>query len=210
MPSKYVIVLENSIAMNINNSWELLRTGLRKFINQDLLDPQTQVGLVLFNEAASIKNTVQKVGDKHSNVRKSLDSNIPFNKRLSHKYDSCVRCGVVKAIEALQTSGSTIGANIILISQGHINVLSREDDREVLHLAERHKLRIFTLPFIEKKNNISILFESLSFKTKANSFFINPIKMSEMDVYMGIIDALREIQARSESNIPALVSLNVR
>ena len=59
---KYVIVLENSVAMNLNNTWELLRTALRKFIKEDLKDPETQVGLVLFNEAATIEKTVAPIG----------------------------------------------------------------------------------------------------------------------------------------------------
>ncbi len=201
---KYVIVLENSYAMNVNNSWPLIRTALRKFINEDLQDNQTQLGLVLFNEAALIKNTVVSIGDEKSEIRTSLSYNLPTKFHLSHKKVSCVRCGIVKAIEALQTSGSTVGANIILISQGHLNVLSREDDNELTKLAQRHQLKLFTMPFVESKNNLSILFESLSYNTGANSFLIQPDK-PPLDAYMDILDALREIQGRSETNAPALV-----
>ena len=37
-PAKYIIVLENSLAMNYNESWKLIRTALRKFIKEDLED----------------------------------------------------------------------------------------------------------------------------------------------------------------------------
>ena len=204
-PSKYVIVLENSRAMDFNNSWELIRTALRKFIKEDLEDPETQLGLVMFNEQAYIENTVAKIGDKHSKYRTDISLNIRHKFSLSHKIESCVRCGVTKAIEALHTTGSTIGANIILISQGHNHVLSREDNRAVVHLAKKHQLRIYSLPFVHNTSNISILFESMSYKTGGNSFFIQPTK-SNLDVYMDILDSLREIHRRSESNGPSLVS----
>lgn len=201
---KYVIVLENSQAMNVNNSWSLIKKALRKFIKEDLLDVETQVGLVLFNEAASIKHTVAKIGPKHSNMREKLDFMLPEYDFLSPQLESCVRCGIVKAIEALQTSGSTIGANLIIISQGHINVLSREDDKELNNLAAKHQLRLFSLPFVHQSHNFSILFESLSYATNANSFIMNPEKF-ELDLYINLVDALREVQRRSESNGPSLV-----
>ena len=123
---------------------------------------------------------------------------------MSPKTQSCVRCGVIKAIEALQTSGSTIGANVILLSQGHLSVISRDDEKYLLGLSEKHKLRLFNLPFIADKNNVSILFESLSFDTNGNSFLIET-NLENLHIYMQIQNALREIQRRSEPQAPVLV-----
>ena len=51
---------------------------------------------------------------------------------------------------------------------------------------------------------MSILFESLSYETGGTSFFIQS-KKDELSIYMSLLDALREIRARSESNGPVLV-----
>ena len=202
--SKYVIVLENSVAMNLNNTWELLRTALRKFIKEDLKDPNTQVGLVLFNEAATIEKTVSPIGQKNSRQREEIDVKIKSRFELSPKLQSCVRCGVIKAIEALQTSGSTVGANVILISQGQLSVISRDDEKYLLKLSQKHKLRLFNLPLVSAKNNVSILFESLSHETNANSFLIET-QLKPLDIYMQITNGLREIQRRSEPHAPVLL-----
>ena len=110
IPAKYVIVLENSQAMNVNNStWDLIKTALKKLIHNDLDDPDIQMGLVLFNENANIARTVTKIGAKNENSRTSISVHIRHKYDLSHKVESRVRAGVIKAIEALQTSGNTIG-----------------------------------------------------------------------------------------------------
>ena len=203
--AKYVIVLENSVAMNANNTWELLRTALRKFIKEDLKDPETQVGLVLFNEAATIEKTVSPIGPQNSHERQEIAVKIKHRFELSHKVQSCVRCGVIKAIEALQTSGSTVGANLILLSQGHLSVISRDDEKVLLDLSAKHKLRLFNMPLVDSVNNVSILFESLSYQTGGNSFLIEASQNEALDVYMQFMDSLREIQRRSEAKAPALI-----
>ena len=102
-PTKYIIVLENSLAMNFNNSWELLRTALRKFVKKDLEDPETQVGLVLFNEDASVQNIMVKIGEKeNSKSRSDLSVKIPHGFYLSPRTNSCIRCGIIEAIQALE------------------------------------------------------------------------------------------------------------
>ena len=89
--------------MNFNNSWELLRTALRKFIKKDLEDPETQVGLVLFNEDASVQNIMVKIGEKeNSKSRSDLSVKIPHGFYLSHRTNSCIRCGIIEAIQALE------------------------------------------------------------------------------------------------------------
>ena len=60
------------------------------------------------------------------------------------------------------------------------------------------------MPLIHERNNVSILFESLSYETGGTSFFIQS-KKDELSIYMSLLDALREIRARSESNGPVLV-----
>ena len=61
------------------------------------------------------------------------------------------------------------------------------------------------MPLVHKMNNMSLHFETLSHSTGGNTFIIQPNKPNRLDVYMDILDALREIRRRSESNGPSLV-----
>ena len=61
-PPRYVLILENSQAMNRDNIWDLLRTATKKFIVHDL-PSEAQLGLVLFNDGAHIAHTVGELTD---------------------------------------------------------------------------------------------------------------------------------------------------
>ena len=104
-----------------------------------------------------------------------------------------------------QTSGSNVRANVILISQGQIGSLSNADAEKVQEMAKKHRFRLYNMPLVHQMNNMSLHFETLSHETGGNTFIIQPTKPN-LDVYMDILDALREIRRRSESNGPTLVS----
>ena len=106
---------------------------------------------------------------------------------------------------SFQTSGSNVRANVILISQGQIGSLSNEDAMKVQEMSKKHQFRLYNMPLVHKMNNMSLHFETLSHSTGGNTFIIQPNKPNRLDVYMDILDALREIRRRSESNGPSLV-----
>ena len=108
-------------------------------------------------------------------------------------------------ILSFQTSGSNVRANVILISQGQIGSLSNEDALKVQEMSKKHQFRLYNMPLVHKMNNMSLHFETLSHSTGGNTFIIQPNKPNRLDVYMDILDALREIRRRSESNGPSLV-----
>ena len=58
--------------------------------------------LVLFNEDASVQNIMVKIGDKDSKSRSDLSVNIPHKFYLSPRTNSCIRCGIIEAIKALE------------------------------------------------------------------------------------------------------------
>ena len=109
------------------------------------------------------------------------------------------------SILSFQTSGSNVRANVILISQGQIGSLSNEDALKVQEMSKKHQFRLYNMPLVHKMNNMSLHFETLSHSSGGNTFIIQPNKPNRLDVYMDILDALREIRRRSESNGPSLV-----
>lgn len=141
---KFVIVLENSLAMNNKEHWVLIEKALKKFIKHDL-EPGVRVGLVLFNSGAHIAHGVKIL---YSNdIRESLTVEIKNKYSLSNKNNSCVRCGFMKAVEALQqtTSSSSMGGTVILISQGISTSLALDEEKELLDLAEKHQIQVHSI-----------------------------------------------------------------
>jgi hypothetical protein len=125
---------------------------------------------------------------------------------LNPKTDSCVRCGVIKAIEALQTSGSTVGATFILISQGKSTSLSSNFEKDLTDLSRRHRLQIFSIAIpTYPYTDLSLSLERLSFNTGGLSFFV--AEKSALDRYVGLLEAFREIQLRTQNAGPYLVKI---
>ena len=207
---KYVIVLENSQAMNMKDHWDFIRTTCKKFIKFDL-PSKAHVGLVLFNEAAHISKPISMLGptaDPES--RDGLAFSIKNKYNLSPSTGSCIRCGIEKAVEALTTSGSSYGGVLIVISRGGVTSLSLGDEKEVLTVAQKHNLQLFSIAIpLPPVTDISLSLERLAHATGGESFFIvddSTDSSSSLATYVGLTDTFREIQDRTLGNAPSLVS----
>ena len=207
---KYVIVLENSQAMNMKDHWDFIRTTCKKFIKFDL-PSEAHVGLVLFNEAAHISKPISMLGpltDPES--RDGLAFSIKNKYNLSPSTGSCIRCGIEKAVEALTTSGSHYGGVVIVISRGGFTSLGLSDEKEVLTVAQKHNLQMFSISIpLPPVTDVSLSLERLAHATGGQSFFIvddSTTDRSSLATYVGLTDAFREIQDRTLGNAPSLVS----
>ena len=207
---KYVIVLENSQTMNMRDHWDFIRTTCKKFIKHDLPDT-AHVGLVLFNDNAHEAYPISMLGPKaNPQTRDGLAFSIKNKYNLSPSTGSCVRCGIVKAIESLQTSGSPHGGVLIVISRGGITSLSLNEEKEVMELSQKHNLQIFPVSIPQPPvTDISLSLERLAHTTGGESFFIVDDSYSDkssLSTYVGLADTFREIQQRTLGNSPSLVS----
>ena len=210
---KYVIVLENSQAMNMRDHWDFIRTTCKKFIMHDLPD-QSQVGLVLFNDDAHEAYPISTLGPKtQSQTRDGLAFSIKNKYNLSPSSGSCVRCGIIKAIESLKLSGSPYGGVLIVISRGGITSLSLSEESEMEDLAHKHNLQIFPVSILQPPVvDISLSLERLAHGTGGESFFLvdessAASDKSSLSTYVGLVDTFREIQQRTLGHSPSLVSL---
>ena len=209
---KYVIVLENSQTMNMRDHWDFIRTTCKKFIMHDLPD-HAHVGLVLFNDDAHEAYPISMLGPKTSpQTRDGLAFSIKNKYNLSPSTGSCVRCGIIKAIESLQVSGSPHGGVLIVISRGGITSLSLNEEKEMDDLAHKHNLQIFPVSILQPPvTDISLSLERLAHATGGESFFLvdessAAADKSSLATYVGLVDTFREIQQRTMGNSPSLVS----
>ena len=134
-PPSYVIVLENSAMMG--SQWDLVRTVLRNLIlEQEYLPDNARLGLVMFNSAAYTEHPVVELSEPN---RQSLSLSIRSKHNLSPSTESCVSCGLSKAVESLHGQPGVI----LLLSRA--GPAATQTQLESWSLAEKHQLRIFSL-----------------------------------------------------------------
>ena len=132
-PPSYVIVLENSAMMG--SQWDLVRTVLRNLIlEQEYLPDNARLGLVMFNSAAYTSHPLVNLSEPN---RQSLSLSIRSKHNLSPSTESCVSCGLSKAVESLHGAEGVI----LLISRSGPG----PSHTDTWSLASKHNLRIFSL-----------------------------------------------------------------
>ena len=205
-PPKYVIALENSQAMNNRDHWELISKAVKKFVLYDL-PSDVSLGLVLFNKRAHIAKPVEQL--RSQDIRHGISLKIKNKFGLTSDNASCVFCGVGKAIEALNGAGSSIGGTVIVVSQGKSTGVAIKEEDDLANLADKHRLQLFSVSIPKQpQDDISLSLERLAHKTGGESFFIPEEsygKESELSTYVALVDAFREIQARTTGDGPYLV-----
>ncbi|XP_023336847.1 calcium-activated chloride channel regulator 2 [Eurytemora carolleeae] len=194
---KFIILLENSVEMNHQDYWDYIRTACKKFILHDLPE-DTELGLVLFNDDAHISHPVGRLGPRViSSTRNGLAFSIRTKHNLSPRTGSCIKCGVMKGIEALQISGTSRGGVIIIISRGDSSSFTIQDEIELNQVSSKHQLQIFTISIPQPSvSELSIPLERLSYTTGAQSYLVSTQSQEDkpsLSVYMNLVDSLREI-----------------
>jgi len=96
---RYVVVLENSRAMDEAGRWEIVRKATKKFITNDLSN-SSSIALVLFNKDAHVANRMEFLDTPSRG--EEVASKITNGFQLFPGNSSCIRCGILKAVKALQ------------------------------------------------------------------------------------------------------------
>ena len=213
---KYVIVLENSVSMNTRGQWDLIRTACRNLILHGL-PASAQLGIVLFNSGAHIAHPIVKLGDEEkSGSRQSLSLQMPSKHNLSPSVESCVACGVNKAIEALRGSGSSLGGVIIVISRGQgsrVSSLAGKEQQTLDSLASKHHLQLFSVSIPQTgMSHLATAMEQLAFKTGGDSFIIRDqsnTTCTSLSVYVDMLDAFRMIRRKTLTQSTSLVITDI-
>ena len=201
---RIILLLENSAAMNQANHWESIRTACKKLILHDLPE-EVQLALVLYNEEAHISLPVRRLGKKTiSPTRNELAFSIRNKHNLSPSNGSCVTCGLLKAVEALQGSGGVSRGGVVVMvgrAEGTGGGATREEEG-LVNLSLKHRLQVYPV-VVPGELSRSRYLEDLAHRTGAYSFVLhnNPLQ----SLYMDLNDALRVIQENIIPNSNRLV-----
>ena len=193
-PPRYVIVLENSAMMG--SQWDLVRTMAKNLILEpEYLPASAQLGLVMFNSAAYTEHPLVPLS---LTTRQSLSLSIRSKHNLSPSTESCVSCGLAKAVETLHGSPGVV----ILISRGQSPAsVTGEVTDSIWSLADKHQLRVFSV-IIPPLGQVT---PQLQLDTGGDSFLINSTG-SFLSMYRDCLHVTDTILRRTLDNYRAVVS----
>ena len=107
---RFVVVLDRSSAMGLNNRWSLLHGQLFRLIAS--LPDQVEVGVVTFGRAAEV---VLQPTLLTPHNREGVYGRIP-RRILDHEDEACLECGLGLAAETLAAGGRSSGGSLLLIT----------------------------------------------------------------------------------------------
>ena len=190
-PPRFVIVLENSAMMG--SQWDLVRTVAKNLILEpEYLPASAQLGLVMFNSAAYTEHPLVPLS---LTTRQSLSLSIRSKHNLSPSTESCVSCGLAKAVETLHGAPGVV----ILISRGQSPASGVGDS--IWSLADKHQLRVFSVVIPP----LGQVLPQLHLDTGGDSFFINSTG-SFLSMYRECLHVTDTILRRTLANYRAVVS----
>ena len=193
-PPRYVIVLENSAMMG--SQWDLVRTVAKNLILEpEYLPASAQLGLVMFNSAAYTEHPLVPLSPT---ARQSLSLSIRSKHNLSPSTESCVSCGLAKAVETLHGAPGVV----ILISRGQSPAsVTGEVGDSIWSLADKHQLRVFSVIIPP----LGQVLPQVQLDTGGDSFFINSTG-SFLSMYRECLHVTDTILRRTLDNYRAVVS----
>ncbi len=93
-------------------------------------------------------------------------------------------------------------SNIFSFFQGVSTALGKGEERELTDLSRKHRLTVFSVSVPRSpQDDLSTSLERLAHATGGASFFVpssrEPSSSDRLGTYVGLVDALREVQART-------------
>nr|XP_022916415.1 calcium-activated chloride channel regulator 4-like [Onthophagus taurus] len=138
--TRYVFVIENTKNMAVRESWNFLRSAIRKWVNFDLPD-NSEVGLVLTNDSDAVIATPIK--RFKSEDKYMIDSALPYYTSETSQ-SPCLHCAITKGLDMFNEMPSPATKVMIIISAG-VNNNSQLND--VVKKVKENKIKIASITY---------------------------------------------------------------
>ncbi|XP_001850631.2 calcium-activated chloride channel regulator 1 [Culex quinquefasciatus] len=142
--TRYVIIIDETLDMQLRESWSFLRSAIRKWVVYDL-PANTEIGMVLANDTATEK--MLQISSLHQQENKDLVASfIPYSPSDSRQ-PACLTCAISDAISMLNERTRQHGsANsvIMVIAPGMDFSI---DHKSLANAARASKIRITTINY---------------------------------------------------------------
>ncbi|XP_058467189.1 calcium-activated chloride channel regulator 2-like [Malaya genurostris] len=190
--TRYVIIIDETLDMQLRESWSFLRSAIRKWVVYDL-PPNTEVGMVLANDTATEK--MLQISPLYIQENKDLVASfIPYSPSDSRQ-PACLSCAVADAIHMLNERTRMNGpANsiVLIIAPGMEYSI---DHHTLANAASSSRIRISTInyPNVIRRQPLDAL--ALSTGGSAYSVFESKynLEKSYLTTYFELSNALFNI-----------------
>ncbi|XP_055526468.1 calcium-activated chloride channel regulator 1-like [Wyeomyia smithii] len=142
--TRYVIIIDETLDMQLRESWSFLRSAIRKWVVYDL-PANTEIGMVLANDTATEK--ILQISSLHIQENKDLVASfIPYSPSDSRQ-PACLTCAISDAISMLNERTRLYGpANsvILVVAPGMDFSI---DYKSLANAARASRIRITTINY---------------------------------------------------------------
>nr|XP_029714364.1 calcium-activated chloride channel regulator 1-like [Aedes albopictus] len=142
--TRYVIIIDETLDMQLRESWSFLRSAIRKWVVYDL-PGNTEIGMVLANDTATEK--ILQISSLHIQENKDLVASfIPYSPSDSRQ-PACLTCAISDAISMLneRTRISGPANSVILVVAPGMDFSI--DYKPLANAARTNKIRITTINY---------------------------------------------------------------
>lgn len=179
--TRYVVIIDDHIDINVRDSFQFLRDSLRKWIEKDLSRDGTEIGIWMMSNATRFEEYETNIFKslRASDDREELFSLLPWYIEYRSGPKCMLNLAVTRSIELLKKRAVTHGdANsvILVIAPGMFKCPDDETD-EITRVAEAAEIKITTINYpVIGQNRIEM--DQLAYKTGGSPFTIIERKQS--------------------------------
>ena len=177
--TRYVLVLDETRDMQVRESWNYLRTAIRKWVHHDL-PSNTEVGVVLANGTAT-HQVLPLQGLHVDRNRDAVSSFIPYAPS-EFSRPGCLSCAIRDAVHMLDQREASAGSasHVILVIAPGMD-FSTDSEALATH-AREHGVRIVTInyPDASRLQPLDVLAE----RTDGSAYTVLEQKQNKDDTYL--------------------------
>lgn len=194
----YVLVLEKSAQLDLNDQWKWINKAAQKFIRYDL-PVNSNLGIFSFSEKTKMEQRpIQITGD---DVRTNLADIIPEKYHLSSSNQSCVSCAIESVVRHYSID-NLAGIHIILLTRGSGETLSTNDEHILKNYILDYNIKLSSILLPSEDKNTLPIYDDLATAMGAKSHVIQmQDDQNIMDYYVSLTEAFTDI-LRSDSVYP--------
>ena len=161
-PTKYVLAIETSASMSVNDNWRWIHKAAHKFIRYDL-PVNSNLAILTFSSTAKIEHPLVEVTSDA--VRARLADTIPGRYHLSTTEDTCVSCALQDTLTHVVKDISA-GTHFIIVTSA--NKKTSEDQQMLEKYAKSHQIKISSI--LIPSTDRTTFYDYISQKTGGRSF----------------------------------------
>lgn len=160
--TKYVLAIETSASMSVNDNWRWIHKAAHKFIRYDL-PVNSNLAILTFSAKVKIEHPLVQVTSDA--VRARLADTIPGKYHLSTKEDTCIGCALEKTLDEV-VKDNVAGTHFIIVTSG--NKKTPNDHRMMEKYAQSHQIKISSI--LIPSTDSTTFYDNISQKTGGRSF----------------------------------------